>query len=102
MPKVVQLVNGRAGIKTQPFFSLLENFVAASLFPNSPELYQKKKDLNYPDNHDGVITHLEPDILGCEIKWALGSITMSKASRGDEIPAELFQIIKGDAFQVLH
>ena len=63
LPKVVQLVNGRAGIKTQPFFSLLENFVAASLFPNSPELYQKKKDLNYPDNHDGVITHLEPDIL---------------------------------------
>ena len=53
------------------------------------ELY--KKDLNDPDNHDGVITHLEPDILECEVKWALGSITMNKASGGDGIPAELFQ-----------
>ena len=87
-------------LRLSHFFSLLENFVAASLFPNSPELY--KKDLNYPDNHNGVITHLEPDILGCKVKWALGSITMSNASRGDEIPAELFQILKDDAFQVLH
>ena len=52
-----------------------------------------KKDLHDPDNHDGVITHLEPHILECEVKWALGSITMNKASRGDEIPVELFQIL---------
>ena len=56
-----------------------------------------KKDLNEPDNHDGVITPLKPDILECEIKWALGSITTNKASRGDGIPAELFQILKDDA-----
>ena len=56
------------------------------------ELY--KKDLHDPDNHDGVITHLEPDILKCKVKWALGSITMNKASGGDGIPAELFQILK--------
>jgi len=56
------------------------------------ELY--KKDLHDPDNHDGVITHLEPDILECEVKWALGSITMNKASGGDRIPVELFQIHK--------
>ena len=53
-----------------------------------------KKDLQHPDNHDGVITHLEPDILECEVKWALGNITMSKASEGDGIPVELFQILK--------
>ena len=64
------------------------------------ELY--KKDLHDPDNHDGVITHLEPDILECKVKWALGSITMSKASGGDGIPAELFQILKDDAVKVLH
>ena len=64
------------------------------------ELY--KKGLNDLDNHDGVITHLEPDILECEVKWALGSITMSKASGGDGIPAELFQILKDDAVKVLH
>ena len=56
-----------------------------------------KKDLHDPDNHDGVITHLEPDILECEVKWALGSITTNKASGGDGIPAELFQILKDDA-----
>ena len=61
-----------------------------------------KKDLNDPDNYDGVITHLEPDILECEVKWALGSITMNKASEGDEIPVELFQILKDDAVKVLH
>ena len=61
-----------------------------------------KKDLHDPDNHDGVITHLEPDILEYEVKWALGSITMNKASGGDEIPAELFQILKDDAVKVLH
>ena len=64
------------------------------------ELY--KKDLNDPDNHDGVITHLEPDILDCEVKWALGSITMNKADGGDGIPAKLFQILKDDAVKVLH
>ena len=64
------------------------------------ELY--KKDLHNPDNHDGVITHLEPDILGCEVKWALGSITMNKASRSDGIPVELFQTLKDDAVKVLH
>ena len=64
------------------------------------ELY--KKDLHHPDNHDGVITHLEPDILECEVKWALGSITMNKASGGDRIPVELFQILKDDAVKVLH
>ena len=61
-----------------------------------------KKDLRDPDNHDGVITHLESDILECEVKWALGSITMNKASRGDGIPVELFQILKDDAVKVLH
>ena len=55
-----------------------------------------------PDNHIGVITHLEPDILGCEVKWALRSITMNKASGGDGIPVELFQILKDDAVKVLH
>ena len=64
------------------------------------ELY--KKDRPDPDNHDGVITHLEPDILECEVKWALESITTNKASGGDEIPVELFQILKDDAVKVLH
>ena len=64
------------------------------------ELY--KKDLHDPDNHDGVITHLEPDILECEVKWALGSITMNKARGGDGIPAELFQILKNDTVKVMH
>ena len=64
------------------------------------ELY--KKDLHDPDNHEGVITHLEPDILECEVKWALGSITANKANGGDEIPAELFQILKDDVVKVLH
>ena len=61
-----------------------------------------QKDLQDPDNHDGVITHLEPDILGCEVKWALGSITMDKASGSDGIPVEPFQILKDDAVKVLH
>ena len=64
------------------------------------ELY--KKDLYDPDNHEGVITHLEPDILECEVKWALESITTNKASGGDGIPVELFQILKDDAVKVLH
>ena len=63
---------------------------------------QYKKDLHDQDNHDGVITHLEPDILECEVKWALGSITINKASGGDGIPVELFQILKHDAVKVLH
>ena len=64
------------------------------------ELY--KKDLHDPDNHDGVITHLEPDILECQVNWALGSITMNKVSGSDRIPVELFQILKNDAAKVLH
>ena len=60
-----------------------------------------KKDLNDPDNYDGVITHLEPDIPECKVKWTLGSITMNKANRGDRNPAELFQILKDDAGKVL-
>ena len=60
-----------------------------------------KKDLNDPDNHDGVATHLEPDILECKVKWALGSITANKASEGDGIPDELFQILKDDTVKVL-
>ena len=61
-----------------------------------------KKDLHNPDNHDGVITHLEPDILECEVKWALGNITTNKASGCDGIPVELFQILKDDAVKGLH
>ena len=69
--------------------------------PGKPEeLY--KKDLHPPDNHDGVIIHLEPDILECKVKWALGSITRNKASGGDGIPVELIQILKDDAVKVLH
>ena len=64
------------------------------------ELY--KKDPHNPDNHDGVITHLEPDILECEVKWALESITTNKTSGGDEIPVKLFQILKDDAVKVFH
>ena len=64
------------------------------------ELY--KKDLHNPDNHNSVITHLEPDILACKVKWTLGSITRNKASGGDGIPVELFQILKDDAVKVLH
>ena len=64
------------------------------------ELY--KKDLHDPDNQGGVTTHIEPDILECEVKWALGSITMNKASGGDRIPGELFQILKHDAVRVLY
>ena len=65
------------------------------------ELY-KKKGLNDPDNHDGVVTHLDPDILEWELKWALRSVTMNKLSEGDGIPGELFQILKDDAVKVQH
>ena len=64
------------------------------------ELY--KKDFHHQDNHDGMITHLEPDILECEVKWALGSITTNKTNRGDGVPVELFRILKDDAVKVLH
>ena len=70
------------------------------LYICTEELY--KKDLHDPDNHDGVITHLETDILEWEVMWALGSITTNKASGGDRIPIELFQILKDDAVKVLH
>ena len=66
----------------------------------SEELY--RKDLHNPDNHNGVITHLDPDILECEVKWALGSISMNKANGGDGITVKLFQIVKDDAMKVLH
>ena len=64
--------------------------------------YTEELDLHDPDNHHGVITHLEPDILECEVKWALGSVITNKASRADGIPAELFQILKDDAIKMLH
>ena len=67
---------------------------------DTEELY--KTDLHNPDNHNGVITHLEPDILECKVKWALGGTTMNKASGDDGIPVELFQILKDDAVKVLH
>ena len=67
---------------------------------NTEELY--KKDLHDPDNHDGVITHLDPNIVECAVKWALGSITPNKACGGDGIPVEIFQILKDDAVKVLH
>ena len=67
---------------------------------HTEELY--KKGLHDPDNHNGVITHLEPDILECEVKWALGNITTNKTRGGDGIPVELFQILKDDAVKVLH
>ena len=76
-----------------------------SIFLKRGQQYTKqlyKKDLHDPDNHDGVITHLEPDILECEVKWALGSNTMNKASGGDGIPVEPFEILKDDAVKVLH
>ena len=68
----------------------------------TPRVCCTEKVLNDPDNHDGVITHLEPDFLECEVKWALGSIPTNKASGGDRIPAELFQILKEDDVKVLH
>ena len=71
-----------------------------TLQEDTEELY--KKDFHDPDNHDGVIIHLEPDILECEVKWALGSITTNKASGGDGIPVELFQILKDDTVKMLH
>ena len=77
-----------------------EEYIKKKWQEYTEELY--KKDLHDPVNHDGVITYLEPDILECEVKWALGSITTNKASGDDGIPAELFQILKDDAVKVLH
>ena len=74
--------------------------IKKTLQEHREELYEK--DLNDPDNHDGAITHLEPDILECEVKWALGIITMNKASGADGNTVELFQILKDDAVKVLH
>ena len=74
-----------------------EQFLRMSMYRRTVQ-----KNLHDPDNHDGVITHLEPDILECEVRWALGSITTKKASGGDGIPLELFQILKDDAVKVLH
>ena len=78
------------------------NYVSTAMciMSYTEDLY--KKDLHNPDNHNGVITHLEPDILECEVKWALESITTNKASGGDGIPVELFQMLKDDALKVLH
>ena len=80
--------------------SLLFTWGQTKNWEYTEELY--KKGLHDPDNHDGVITHLEPDILECKVKWTLGTITMNRASGGDGIPVELFQILKDDAVNVLH
>ena len=85
-------INGRGLTEAQDIKKRWQEYIE--------ELY--KKDLHVPDNHDGVITHLEPDILECEVKWALGSITMNNARGGDGIPVELFQILRDDAVEVLH
>ena len=87
-------------IKDRNGVNLTEAEVIKTRRQEYTELY--KKDLHDPDNHDGVITHLEPDILECKVKWALGNITMHKASGGDGIPVELFQILKDDIMKVLH
>ena len=87
-------------IKNRSSMDLTEAEDIKKRWQECTELY--KKDLNDPDNHDGVITHLEPDILECEVKWALGNITTNKTSGDDGIPAELFQIPDGDAVKVLH
>ena len=89
-------------IKDRNGMDLIEAEVIKKRWQEYTELY--KTDLHDPDNHEGVITHthLEPDILECEVRWALGSITMDKASGGDGIPAELFQILKDDVVKVLH
>ena len=87
-------IKGRSGIKQTEAEDINKRW------QENTELY--KKELQDPDNHDGVITHLEPDILECEVEWALGRITMNKASEGDRIPVELFQILKDDVVKVLH
>ena len=86
--------------KERNSMNLTEGIIKKRWQEYTKKLY--KKDLNDPDNHNGVITHLDPDILECDVKWILGSITMNKASRGDGFPVELFQILKDDAVKVLH
>ena len=86
-------------IKDRKSIDLTEAKDVKKKWQESTELY--KKDLHDPDNHDSMITHLEPDILECEVKWALESITTNKVSGGDRIPVELFQILKDDAVKVL-
>ena len=87
-------------VKDQNGIDLMEAEDVKKRWQEYTELY--KKDLHDPDNHDGVIAHLEPDILECKVKWALESITTNKATGGDGIPAELFQILKDDAVKVMH
>ena len=87
-------------IKKRNGLDLTEEDIKKRWQEYTEELY--KKELHDPDNPDGVITHLEPDILECKVKWALGSITTNTASEGDQIPVELFQILKDDAVKVLH
>ena len=82
------------------FFLYSSVYSVKKMWQEYTELY--KKNLNDPDNYDGVITHLEPDILECKVMWALGSITMNKASGGDGIPVQLFQILRHDVVKVLH
>ena len=91
-------------IKDRNGMDLTEGEDIKKMWQEYKELYSKryKKDLHNQDNHDDVITHLEPDILECEVKWALGSNTMNKASGGDGIPVEPFEILKDDAVKVLH
>ena len=100
--KKIQDIKGKMGtIKDRTGMDLTEaEDVQKRWQEYTEELY--KKDLHNPDTRNDVITHLEPDILECEVKWVLGSITMNKASGGDEIPAELFQILNNDAVKVLH
>ena len=82
---------------------VIKSFRGLDLIDRAARIHRRsiQKDLNDPDSHDGVITHLEPDILECEVKWALGSVTMNKASGGDGVPVELFQILKDDVVKVL-
>jgi len=89
-------------IKDRNSMDLIEAEDITKKWQEYTEKLYKKTRLNDPDNHDGVITHLEPDILECEDKWGLGNITRNKANRCDRIPAELFQILKDDAVKVLH
>ena len=93
-------IKGQGSIKDRNGMDLTEAEDIKKRWQEYTELY--KKDFHNPDNHDGVIIHLEPDILECEVKWALRSITMNKASGGDGIPVELFQILKDDVVKVLH
>ena len=96
-----QLVHPKMGTKDRNGTDLTEaEDIKKRWQEYTEELY--KKDLHDPDNHDAVITRLEPDILECKVKWASGSITTNKASRGDGIPVELFQILKDDAVKVVH